>query len=87
MTTFSKIAKRLLIAGSVVLVTACGSNGITEPTSMKSGYLTTSASVVRVPVKTPATTPTTTSPNSGPSSVASPNAGKNTFSGYNVPAN
>lgn len=48
---FKNIAKRLFIAGSLLLVTACGSNGITEPSARKSGYLTVSASGYNVPAK------------------------------------
>lgn len=82
MKPFSTIAKRVLVAGSLILVTACGSNGITEPSAKKSGYITVSATVTATapvaapaptPVKAPAPTtklPTTT-----------------TTSGYNVPAN
>jgi hypothetical protein len=83
MMPFSTIAKRLLLACSLVLVTACGSNGITDPTSeasakraKKSGYLTVSAAVVSAPA------PTTTT-------LSRPRtAGKQTMvqSGYNVPA-
>lgn len=78
MKPFSTIAKRVLVAGSLILVTACGSNGITDPTAArKSGYITVSAATVKTttvsaPVK--ATTTTTTD-------------AATTSSGYNVPAN
>jgi hypothetical protein len=82
MMPFSTIAKRLLLACSLVLVTACGSNGITDPTSdapKKSGYLTVSATVVAAPAPTTTTTTTLSRPRT---------AGKQTMvqSGYNVPA-
>lgn len=48
---FKTITKRLLVAASLVLVTACGSNGITEPSAKNSGYLTVSASGYNVPAK------------------------------------
>lgn len=99
---FKNIAKRLFIAGSLLLVTACGSNGITEPSARKSGYLTVSASGYNVParpvrttvsptlVKAPApTTPIapTTSPTTTTTPTSSPKLpGTTTSSGYNVPA-
>lgn len=48
---FKTFAKRLFVAGSLLLVTACGSNGITEPSARKSGYLTVSASGYNVPAR------------------------------------
>lgn len=91
MKPFSTLAKRVLIGCSVLLVTACGSKSITEPTSAKSGYLTVSASVKR---PTSAIAPSSPVPSSsGPSSLTptsttgqqSPQS--TAKSGYNVPAN
>ena len=91
MHTFSSIAKRLLVAASLVLVTACGSNGITEPSARKSGYLTVSAAVRTLVPVTTTTTTTTTTTSTAPSSttIQSPLPGKGMTiqSGYNVPAN
>ena len=93
MKPFSTIAKRFLVAGSLLLVTACGSNGVTEPSAKKSGYLTVSASVnsaTGIVADTSATvseapvapTTTTTKSGRGQSGMSHPTA-----SGYNVPAN
>jgi hypothetical protein len=84
MKPFSTISKRLLLACSLVLVTACGSNGITDPTAdkaSKSGYLTVSAAVNAGPRPASTTAPISSS---GPSV----NSGKKFMvqSGYNVPA-
>ena len=85
MKPFSTIAKRVLLASSLTLLAACGSNGITDPTAArKSGYLTVSASVmstttVSAPVVKPTTTTLTASPGKLPTTTTS--------SGYNVPAN
>ena len=90
MKTFSTIAKRVLLASSLTLLAACGSNGITDPTSArKSGYLTVSASVNSGPSRSyaspvnvaPVTTPAPISSHSGPG------MGNTISSGYNVPAN
>ena len=83
MKPFSMIAKRVLVAGSLMLVTACGSNGITDPTAArKSGYITVSAATVK-------TTVTTTAPVLTTTTVAAPTGQLPTVttSGYNVPAN
>ena len=79
MKPFSNIAKRVLLASGLALLTACGSNGVTDPTAAKkSGYLTVSASVA-------ATMPTTTVKTS--TTVSAPGTPITTSSGYNVPAN
>jgi hypothetical protein len=96
MKPFSTIAKRLFVAGSLLLVTACGTNGVTDPTAApkKSGYLTVSAQVntnasgynVPASVTLPAAAaaaPTTITP----SGVKRPGMMTNAASGYNVPAN
>ena len=82
MKPFSTIAKRVLVAGSLLLITACGSNGITEPSTKQSGYITVSAAVMTTttvaapkPTTTTAPAPTTKLPTT------------TTASGYNVPAN
>ena len=88
MNPFSNIAKRVLLASSLVLLAACGSNGITDPTdARKSGYLTVSAAVTtaksgyNVPATiVPTTTTTTIKSTSGPGTTTS-------SLGYNVPAN
>jgi hypothetical protein len=79
----TNFAKRLVVAGSLLVLAACGSNGITDPTAKNSGYLTVSASVVSAPLSTTTTT-SGTAPISG-----SRVPGKQTTvqSGYNVPAN
>lgn len=80
MKPFSTIAKRVLVAGSLILVTACGSNGITDPTvATKSGYITVSAAVKST---TTTTTTTVTSPVKTVTNDLTTSA-----SGYNVPAN
>ncbi len=82
MNPFSTIAKRFLLAGSLVLMTACGSNGVTDPTADRSGYLTVSATVksgYNVPAKPVPTTTTTTT-------TTEPSGGSTTNSGYNVTA-
>jgi hypothetical protein len=82
MKPFATISKRLLLACSLVLVTACGSNGITDPTAdkaSKSGYLTVSAAVVAAPKPTTFTTTTVSSP-------IKSSKGTTVQSGYNVPA-
>ena len=88
MNPFSNIAKRVLLASSLVLLAACGSNGITDPTdARKSGYLTVSAAVsstlsgYNVPAR-----PVTTTATSTPKSVSGPGSTTNSL-GYNVPAN
>ena len=89
MNPFSNIAKRVLLASSLVLLAACGSNGITDPTdARKSGYLTVSAAVATVKPSgynvpatiVPTTTTTTIKSTSGPGTTTS-------SLGYNVPAN
>ena len=88
MKPFSMLGKRVLVAASLVLLTACGSNGITDPTeAKKSGYLTVSAAVS-------SSKPTTTSSGYNVPAVARPASnnpvpgnGNVTSSGYNVPAN
>lgn len=82
MPSFSIVAKRLLVAASLVLVTACGKNGITEPSANASGYLTVSATVAPAPVVAPTTT---TTPTTTRRTVSKGLTG--TQSGYNVPAN
>ena len=88
MNPFSNIAKRVLLASSLVLLAACGSNGITDPTdARKSGYLTVSASVssalsgYNVPARPAPTTAAST-----PKSTSRPGTSTNGL-GYNVPAN
>lgn len=78
MNPLSTIPKRLLVAASLVLVTACGSNGITEPSAKKSGYLTVSAAVRASGYNVPAGI----TPNSGYNVPA----GITVNSGYNVAA-
>jgi hypothetical protein len=87
MNPFSNIAKRVLLASSLVLLAACGSNGITDPTdARKSGYLTVSAAVkstasgYNVPATIVPTTSTTVKSTAGPGSTTN-------GLGYNVPAN
>ena len=87
MKTFSTFAKRVLIASSLTLLAACGSNGPTDPTAArKSGYLTVSATVNSSGYNVPATitpaavsaTATTRVPIKSTSTITT---------GYNVPAN
>jgi activator of HSP90 ATPase len=93
MMPFQTLLKRVLLAGSVVLVTACGKNSPTEPSAQRSGYLTVSASVSATQSGTstvkPATTTSTTSTTSTvPVSSSGPKRPSSvTASGYNVPAN
>ena len=90
MKPLSNIAKRVLLATGLALLTACGSNGVTDPTAArKSGYLTVSAAVATVRpsgynVPAGATTTTTTTVKATVS--GGPNA-PTTSLGYNVPAN
>ncbi|MCC7054358.1 MAG: hypothetical protein IT355_13910 [Gemmatimonadaceae bacterium] len=83
MKPFSIIAKRLLVAGSLALLAACSSDGVTGPSEArkKSGYLTVSAAVSAAPaVAAPAPKPVT--------GVRGPKAPSQVQgSGYNVPAN
>jgi hypothetical protein len=83
MTPFSTIAKRFLVACSLVLVTACGSNGITDPIASKSGYLTVSATVA--PIKATVVAPVTSTGSVNLGGIRS--KGMTVQSGYNVPAN
>ena len=89
MKPLSNIAKRVLLATGLALLTACGSNGVTDPTAArKSGYLTVSAAVATVRpsgYNVPAG-PTTTTTTVKPTVLVGPNA-PTTSLGYNVPAN
>ena len=89
MKPFSSIAKRLLVAGSLLLVTACGSNGVTEPSAKKSGYLTVSASVNSGAGSVADTSATVSVAPVAPTTKGGRGAGtqKPTTAGYNVPAN
>ena len=84
MKPFSTFAKRVLLASSLTLLAACGSNGPTDPTAARrSGYLTVSASVsTTTVVSTPVTKPASTTLTATTSKVPTVTA-----SGYNVPAN
>ena len=92
MKPLSNIAKRVLLATGLALLTACGSNGVTDPTAArKSGYLTVSAAVATVKasgynVPAGATTTTTTTTTVKPTVLVGPSA-PTTSLGYNVPAN
>ena len=92
MKPLSNIAKRVLLATGLALLTACGSNGVTDPTAArKSGYLTVSAAVSTVKasgynVPAGATTTTTTTTTVKPTVLVGPSA-PTTSLGYNVPAN
>lgn len=82
MKPFSTFAKRVLLASSLTLLAACGTNGPTDPTAARtSGYLTVSAAVtasatVAAPVVQPATV-----------TVTAPPGSTTVTAGYNVPAN
>ena len=84
MKPFSTLAKRVLLASSLTLLAACGTNGPTDPTAARqSGYLTVSAAVsasatVSAPVVQPATV--TAQPGTLPGAPT-------VTAGYNVPAN
>ena len=85
MKPFSNMVKRVLLASGLALLTACGSNGVTDPTAArKSGYLTVSASVAATK---PTTTTTTTTTVKTSTTVSAPGTTVTTSSGYNVPAN
>jgi hypothetical protein len=87
MKPFSTLAKRVLLASSLTLLAACGSNGITDPTAAprKSGYLTVSADTKKVTVTLPVVpvTVTVSESDSGKGKKAKVTA----TAGYNVPAN
>jgi hypothetical protein len=91
MNPFSNIAKRVLLASSLVLLAACGSNGITDPTgARKSGYLTVSAAVKSTTASgynVPAVIVPTTSSTTVKATTAGPGSSTSTNLGYNVPAN
>ncbi len=86
MKPFSTLAKRVLLASSLTLLAACGTNGPTDPTAARqSGYLTVSAAVtasatVSAPVVQPATVTVTAQPGRLPGAPT-------VTAGYNVPAN
>jgi hypothetical protein len=88
---FSNIAKRVLLASSIVLLAACGSNGITDPTgARKSGYLTVSATVAKPTssgYNVPAVIVPSTSSGTVKASTSGPGSSTTTSLGYNVPAN
>lgn len=76
MKPFSTLAKRVLLASSLTLLAACGTNGPTDPTAARqSGYLTVSAAVTAVAAPVPVAKPAPALP------------GTTISSGYNVPAN